>query len=81
MSTSGLCGQGVSAVRPNAGQIDSGAGRLTSWRKSSASTDSACVEVALAPGGALVRQSRNIAGTPLCFSEISWTAFLESLRH
>lgn len=52
----------------------------TAWRKSSASGGSDCVEVAFAPEVALVRQSRNIAGTPLAFSMVSWGAFVDSLR-
>ncbi|MFC5060070.1 DUF397 domain-containing protein [Saccharothrix xinjiangensis] len=49
--------------------------------QSSASGSHDCVEVALAADAALVRHSRNIAGTPLCFSSAAWAAFLGSLRH
>lgn len=54
----------------------------TEWRKSSfsGSSSSACVEVALAPNEAAVRDSKHAAGPELHFPIQSWRTFLER-RH
>lgn len=52
------------------------------WRKSTRSNDEgACVEVAmLGTGGALVRDSKNPAGSVLEFSAREWAAFTAGVR-
>ncbi len=51
------------------------------WRKSQASSDQgACVEVALAAGRILVRDSKDPAGGALSFTQQEWTAFLTGVR-
>lgn len=46
------------------------------WRKSSASTGGACVEVALDGNSVLVRNTRDRAGSFLAFTEDEWDAFV-----
>lgn len=50
------------------------------WRKSSASLDSGCVEVACVGEGVFVRHSRSPDGPKLCFSRREWKAFLVGVR-
>lgn len=53
---------------------------MTEWRKSSLSDGggSNCVEVALAPTGAAVRDSKNSAGPHLVFGARAWRDFLSA---
>jgi Domain of unknown function (DUF397) len=50
------------------------------WRKSSSSDDSNCVEVALTPEWVLVRHSQDPPGGILRFSYPEWRAFLAKIR-
>lgn len=52
------------------------------WRKSSRSDNNggACVEVAIAGSGILVRDSKDRSGPPLHFEGPAWAAFLAGLR-
>jgi Domain of unknown function (DUF397) len=50
------------------------------FRKSSASGQGNCVEVAWAPGGILVRDSKNPGGGTLQFTPAEWRAFLAGVR-
>jgi len=51
------------------------------WRKSSQSVgDGACIEVATADFGALVRDSKNQKGVTLTVSGESWKSFVESVQ-
>lgn len=46
------------------------------WRKSSASLNGDCVEVASLPDGVAVRDSKNPDGAMLMFTRSEWRAFL-----
>jgi hypothetical protein len=47
------------------------------WKKSTFSEgESECVEVAMAQGGVLVRDSKNPGGPALWFTRFEWIAFL-----
>ncbi len=50
------------------------------WRKSAASNSSGCVEVAVADGSVLVRDSANRDGRVLRISHAAWSAFLTHAR-
>lgn len=51
------------------------------WSKSSYSpTESECVEVALVPGGAGVRDTKDRDGGTLAFSAPAWSSFLSALE-
>ncbi|WP_243793167.1 DUF397 domain-containing protein [Saccharopolyspora gloriosae] len=51
------------------------------WFKSSYSpTQNECVEVALAPGGAGVRDTKDRNGGTLTFDTAAWTTFLSNLK-
>ena len=50
------------------------------WRKSTASDSGNCVEVAIAEGSVLIRDSANRDGVMLRFSPAVWCAFLECER-
>jgi hypothetical protein len=51
------------------------------WRKSTKSGDTAnCVEVATAPDGMLVRDSKDPDGPVLVFARDSWLAFVEDVK-
>ena len=52
--------------------------RWTTWRKSSYSNggNGACVEVALSPHAAGVRDSKNTTGPTLTFPTTTWHTFL-----
>lgn len=51
------------------------------WRKSRRSVgNGACVEVAAAPEGIIVRDSGNQAGTTLRYSSRTWRAFLAQAK-
>jgi hypothetical protein len=52
----------------------------TTWRTSSASTGSECVEVALGQDSVRVRSSRDREGPVLAFTVPEWTAFLKGVR-
>jgi hypothetical protein len=54
----------------------------TTWRKSTRSNDPEgnCVEVAFAPAGAAVRDSKDPAGPILTFSPRVWRSFARSRR-
>ena len=47
------------------------------WRRSTASAEGNCVEVAFASESILVRNSRDPLGPVLSFSPEEWAAFLE----
>jgi hypothetical protein len=51
------------------------------WRKSEASAESGCVEVAVVGDSVLVRNSRDPNGPVLSFSRSEWTAFLLGARN
>jgi Domain of unknown function (DUF397) len=51
------------------------------WRKSTASNASSCVEVAFADESVLVRNSRDPLGPILSFSREEWMAFLEGAHN
>lgn len=55
-------------------------GTRLSWRKSSRSGDTNCVEVAVTGPAVLVRDSKDPAGGVLEFSPASWAGFIRSLR-
>jgi hypothetical protein len=52
--------------------------RMIAWRKSSFSGGggSDCVEVALAPAGVAVRDSKNASGPTLRFGPEAWRSFV-----
>ncbi|WP_258347918.1 DUF397 domain-containing protein [Saccharopolyspora gregorii] len=51
------------------------------WFKSSYSpTQDECVEVALVPGGAGVRDTKDRDGGTLSFTSTTWSAFLSTLK-
>ena len=50
------------------------------WRKSSASDTQGCVEVAVAAGSVLVRDSARRDGAVLRFPPAAWSAFLALAR-
>ena len=51
------------------------------FRKSTYSSDSwNCVEVATGPGGALVRDSKDVTGPVLTFEVSAWTEFVDGLK-
>lgn len=50
------------------------------WRKSTASNSGGCVEVAIAGGAVLVRDSANRGGPVLGFATVAWSAFLAKAR-
>lgn len=50
------------------------------WRKSTASGDAGCVEVALTPGHVWVRDTKDRPGPVLCFSVREWTAFVQGVQ-
>jgi len=50
------------------------------WRKSTASNSGSCVEVAVADGLILIRDSANQDGVVLRFSSAVWSAFLAHAR-
>jgi hypothetical protein len=50
------------------------------WRKSSYSSDGACVETATTPGHVLVRDSKDRDGRVLTFTFAEWKAFLQGVR-
>jgi hypothetical protein len=50
------------------------------WRKSQASAQGDCVEVATSPEGVLVRNSKDRSGPVLTFTPTEWTAFLAGVR-
>jgi hypothetical protein len=49
---------------------------VPSWRKSTASTQGNCVEVATVGESVLVRDSKNPLESRLCFTRAEWAAFL-----
>ena len=53
---------------------------VASWRKSSASGPSNCVEAGHGPGIVGVRDSADLSGPVLEFSPAAWTAFAERLK-
>jgi Domain of unknown function (DUF397) len=50
------------------------------WRKSSLSHASSCVEVTSADGRVAIRHSKNPEGPILMFSADEWQAFVEGIR-
>jgi hypothetical protein len=50
------------------------------WRKSSASGNSGCVEVATTDHEILVRDSKDRSGAVLRFTSLEWVAFLAGVR-
>lgn len=50
------------------------------WRKSSRSTNGACVEVAQAGTDVLMRDSKTTGSRVLAFGAASWNAFLDGIR-
>ncbi len=53
---------------------------IRSWRKSSYSTDTTCVQVSSQQDTVFVRDSKNIDGSVLTFSIVNWNGFLASIR-
>jgi hypothetical protein len=54
--------------------------RPLSWRKSSASPESDCVEVARLGEAVLIRDSLNRAGAVLAFTRTEWWGLLTRIR-
>jgi hypothetical protein len=52
----------------------------TVWRKSTYSSSTNCVEVAVIDGQVAVRDSKNQQGPFLVFSPIEWRRFLDGVR-
>jgi Domain of unknown function (DUF397) len=52
----------------------------TRWRKSTASSGGSCVEVAVADGSVLIRDSANLPGPVLSVPSSAWSVFLASLH-
>lgn len=50
------------------------------WKKSSFSGRSNCVEVCVSDGDIKVRDSKNRAGPVLAFSPLEWEEFLRAVR-
>jgi hypothetical protein len=50
------------------------------WRSSTTSGEANCVEVAVARGSVMIRDSADREGTVLRFSPTAWSAFLVSAR-
>lgn len=50
------------------------------WRSSSTSAQANCVEVAVAKGAVLIRDSADRDGTVLKFSPVAWSVFLVHAR-
>lgn len=50
------------------------------WRKSTASSSGGCVEVAVADGSVLIRDSANLPGPVLSVPTSVWSVFLASLH-
>jgi hypothetical protein len=50
------------------------------WRKSTLSSASNCVEVALAQGRVAVRDSKNRTGPKLLFGPAAWERFVSDVR-
>lgn len=50
------------------------------WRKSTLSSTSKCVEVAMAQGRVAVRDSKNRTGPTLLFGPAVWERFVSDLR-
>jgi hypothetical protein len=55
--------------------------RCLSWRKSSTSEETNCVEVAATSSAVLIRSSRDRSGKVLAFSCTEWHAFLAAVRN
>jgi predicted secreted Zn-dependent protease len=53
---------------------------IAEWRKSSHSSDGACVEVAFVPGQIMVRDSKDRDGAILTFTASEWKAFIAGAR-
>ena len=53
---------------------------VRSWRKSSHSSDGACVEVAAVPGQIMVRDSKDSDGAFLTFTANEWSAFIAGVK-
>jgi hypothetical protein len=51
------------------------------WRKSSASADGGCVEIAVAPESVYVRNARDRGGPELKFLHHEWAAFLAGVHN
>lgn len=52
------------------------------WRKSSFSSDSAnCVEVLRSADGVTVRDSKNVSGPTLSFTDAEWDAFVRGAKN
>jgi len=51
-----------------------------SWKTSSHSVQTNCVEVARTAGAVLVRDSKNPGDGALSFSAVSWRAFIQKIQ-
>lgn len=51
------------------------------WRKSTASNEGDCAEVAFVACSVLMRQSHDPSGPVLAFTHSEWTAFLAGVRN
>lgn len=54
--------------------------RTETWKKSTASVSSCCVEVLVAEDAVHVRDSKNPGGPKLTFTNAEWDAFLVGAR-
>ena len=72
----------IAALPPRRGGPDVAANSLQqpAWRKSTASTQGDCVEVALVGGQILVRDSKDPDGPRLCFAATEWAAFISGAK-
>jgi hypothetical protein len=57
-----------------------GESRSPIWRKSPASGTSGCVEIAFVGDDVLVRDSKDVEGPHLKFSQAEWSVFIEAVR-
>lgn len=72
--------KGTSTWRGRGRQVAGFDESCTTWRKSTASNSGACVEVAVAGGSVLIRDSKNPDGPMLRASAAAWFLLLASAR-
>lgn len=65
---------------PGGGRVDEHQSDRLSWRKSTASAEGNCVEVAFLDSSVRVRDSKHPKGPVLSFSRAEWSAFLSGVH-